>query len=161
MNTQKSINQFQTFEELVSPIVEENLRIRFPYFWNGDCCSEEFQKYAAATTKRLDGILSLDAMYYSGRVRVYIDLCSPVKFPWLHFVTQFSVILIVAMIGFASERKEVFDLSQFLAYLKWGVGGGLLFAVLQLLISAPSHFYRRRSLARQVLGRAKELDQNK
>ncbi|TSC84438.1 MAG: hypothetical protein G01um101417_244 [Parcubacteria group bacterium Gr01-1014_17] len=158
-----------TFEQVVEPLVKENLRIRFPYFHNNACCSKKYQREAESTTEHLKNVLSLDDWIIMGRIPSYIHMASPVRFPKFQFGMTFLIPVIAAMvifaIGYYSEtqiNKAVFNLGMnlgmFLTFLKWGILGGLGFASFQLLLSAPMYYSSRRDLARQVLVKAQFLD---
>jgi len=154
-----------SFEQVVEPLVKENLRIRFPYFHNGACCSGEYQREAASASERLKDVLSLDDWVVMGRFPSYMHMASPVKFPKFQFGMMFSIPMIVALIMFAidyyseaSINEAAFGVEMFLAFLKRGAIGGLGLATFQLLMSAPMYFSYRRDLARNVLKKAQFLD---
>lgn len=141
-----------TFEQIVSPVVKENLRLR-PFFNDGACCSEKYQYEAAKIKEQLVGILPLREFVMVWRAPVCVDLCDPVRSRKLGYLMFFLLPLIVAMILFKTSADAV----DFFTYLKHGFTAGVFLELIPLM-SDLGYCWDRQRIAGVLLDRAKFLD---
>ncbi|MFA4954062.1 MAG: hypothetical protein WC641_02015 [Patescibacteria group bacterium] len=147
-----------SFEQIVKPLVEQNLRIRFPCSRKAARSPEEFRREAENITKRLDDVIPLD-WWFVGPFPHYDLMTSPLVFPKFQFYMFLLYPLLLALGAFAlGYHNGVFAFGMLLTCLKWGALVSLTLTSMQLVASAWMYFSIRRSLARQVQTKAQFLD---
>lgn len=144
-----------SFESLVSPIVIENLKVRFPYFWSNSCCSQDFQEMVKGLEKKLEGIVDFDTWITMGRCPCHIHLGDPVKFPRSQFGAMLAIPVSIGIsCWFMIPEVHLHSLKAILLSL----GIGIIFASFQVFASAASYYSDRRRLARNIMEIARKLD---
>lgn len=147
---QEVIQGKTTFEDLVTPVVEENLRIRFLCYNRGYCSSAEFKE----SVKKLKGVLSLSEYRRGFSI---ISLEEAPNFFWAFLVIGFSIVLESLVLPFFFIGFHEVKISDFFVP---AVLGGLFgfFCLLLGFHSEITYFRFRRDVAREVLEKAKFLD---
>lgn len=155
-----------TFEEVVEPLVEANLRIRFPYFHSDACSSEEFAQMAWRVSMRMSRVISLEHIAYAGRYTYRVGLTEQVSYPWLRSILIFLAPVAVAIVTFLAFSQDYlmsggstlsFDLATAMTFLAVGAGFGVILVAIQFM-GIVDRFHRRRAFARQVRDEAQYLD---
>lgn len=134
-----------TFEEIVKPIVKENFRVRFPYYFNGACRSKEFQEQAKKLEERLKDVYLLGWW-----------VTSTVEFPKFMFFMPFGMTVIASLVMFwmfisDARTESMANIRTFFQFLAWGTFLGALlgssFAFGQGWMTERRHKYARYALA--------------
>lgn len=148
-----------SFEKIVEPIVKENLRIRFPYYLNGACSSEEYQRRAKEIEGRLQGVLSFEEEIILGRFPNRLCLAEPVKFPTRKACMAFLTPVLAAIAAFVfNNYREAGSGVGLSTFLGLGIIIGLLAMTQMFLVGETSYYNTRRVFASCVLARAQFLD---
>ena len=147
-----------SFEQIVKPLVEENLYASFPCSRKAARSSEEFRRETKSIAKRLDDVIPFDG-WLVGPFPNYDLMTSDLVCPKFLF-GLFSLYPLICALGFFAigYYDRFFALGMLLTCLKWGALVSLTLTSMQLVASAWMYFGIRRSLARQVRSKAQFLD---
>ncbi len=150
-----------TFKEIVKPIVDENLNLKFP-FLNGACNTEKFTETASVASSRLIWLMYLDNVDEEDDPVKWVDLTERVRFnPWKYFVLPFTPTFMLLLIVTFIHGWNVFTPAVYEEF-----GRGISYITLASYLLFFSYFWnkdallveRRHDFARKVMKRATFLD---
>ncbi len=158
------LNGTTSFEKLVTPLVEENLRIKFPYK-NGACDSEGARLIASEARTRLQDLISLEMSFaIRKRRRASIDLTAPVAIRTSRYVAYaIAMALILAIVqlacyGFFPEMYASCGVARCEVTVAATMLIGGLGTFLYMYVIDDVFMQTRRALAISVLQDARQLD---
>lgn len=84
-----------SLETILDPLVQENLRLKFPYY-NGACQGKQFEQLGEDISNKLGNLLPLSVPYWgAGRGPSTATITAPVSFPWPGIVGAFLPLSLV------------------------------------------------------------------